>query len=146
MKPGQWGWTFEELEASWEAAEEAGFDLISCFDHVTSAPAGLPAWDAPSLLTAMAGRTDRIRLAVHVLNVSLRNPLLLAGQLAVAQAASGGRLEVGLGAGSYHLARFDHGASGIAFPSLSDRMRRMEACCKTFPTLWQGGEVPSLPT
>jgi len=43
VKPGQWGWSYEELEASWQAAEECGFDLISCFDHVTDAPEGLAA-------------------------------------------------------------------------------------------------------
>ena len=81
---------FDELTASWRAAEAAGFDIVSCFDHVTAAPAGLRAWNAPSLLVAMAGRTERFALAVDVLNVSLRHPFLLAGQLAVAQAASGG--------------------------------------------------------
>jgi alkanesulfonate monooxygenase SsuD/methylene tetrahydromethanopterin reductase-like flavin-dependent oxidoreductase (luciferase family) len=63
----------------------------------------------------MAGLTEHVALAVDVLNVSLRHPFLLAGQLAVAQAASGGRVEVGLGAGSYHLARFDHQALGRPF-------------------------------
>ena len=110
VKPGQWGWSFDELVTSWRAAEEAGFDIVSCFDHVSAAPAGLAAWNAPSLLVAMAGVSERIAVAVDVLNVSLRHPFLLAGQLAVAQAASGGRLEVGLGAGSHHLARFDHAA------------------------------------
>src|SRR5919204_6386701 len=102
VKPGQWGWNFDDLVACWRAAEEAGFEVVSCFDHVTSAPAGLAAWNAPSLLTAMAGVTERIALAVDVLNVSLRHPLLLAGQLAVAQAASGGRVEGGLRAGPPH--------------------------------------------
>ena len=141
VKPGQWGWSFEELRASWVAAEEAGFDLGSCFDHVSAAPAGLAAWDAPTLLAAMAGHTERIRLAVHVLNVSIRPPLLLAGQLAVAQAASGGRLEVGLGTGSWHLARHDHRATGIAFPPFEDRVRRLERCCRAFPPLWRGETV-----
>jgi alkanesulfonate monooxygenase SsuD/methylene tetrahydromethanopterin reductase-like flavin-dependent oxidoreductase (luciferase family) len=59
----------------------------------------------------------------------------------VAQSASGGRLEVGLGAGSYHLARFDHRAVGVAFPSFEDRIARLEACCLAFPELWRGGTV-----
>jgi alkanesulfonate monooxygenase SsuD/methylene tetrahydromethanopterin reductase-like flavin-dependent oxidoreductase (luciferase family) len=141
VKPGQWGWTFDQLEGSWTRAEEAGFDLISCFDHVSSAPAGLAAWDAPTLLAAMAGATSRIRLAVHVLNASLRPPLLLAGQLAVAQAASGGRLEIGLGTGSWHLARHDHRVAGVPFPPFPERVRRLEACCRAFPNLWRGTAV-----
>jgi alkanesulfonate monooxygenase SsuD/methylene tetrahydromethanopterin reductase-like flavin-dependent oxidoreductase (luciferase family) len=99
VKPGQWGWSFEELTASWEAAEECGFDLLGCFDHVTATEEGMTAWDAPTLLAAMAGRTERIGLTVWVINASLRHPFLLAGPLGVAHAASGGRLEVGLGVG-----------------------------------------------
>ncbi len=147
IKPGPLGWTFDQLVASWVAAEEADFDLVSCFDHVTTAPdLEGPAWDAPSLLVAMARATSRITLAVDVLNVSLRNPLLLAAQVAVAQAASEGRVQVGLGAGSSHLARFDHRAIGVPFPPHQDRVERLEACCRALPRLWAGEEVtdPSL--
>jgi alkanesulfonate monooxygenase SsuD/methylene tetrahydromethanopterin reductase-like flavin-dependent oxidoreductase (luciferase family) len=141
VKPGQWGWSYGDLKESWTAAEDAGFDILSCFDHVTSAPADRCAWEAPSLLVAMAGATSRIGLAVHVLNMSLRNPFVLAAQLAVAQAESEGRLEVGLGAGSYHLARFDHRAAGVPFPSHRERTVRLEACCEVFPRLWRGEVV-----
>jgi alkanesulfonate monooxygenase SsuD/methylene tetrahydromethanopterin reductase-like flavin-dependent oxidoreductase (luciferase family) len=141
IKPGQWGWSFADLERAWREAEEAGFAIISSFDHVTAAPAGAAAWDAPSLLCAMAGKTERAAVAVDVINSSLRNPFFLAGQLAVAQAASGGRLEVGLGAGSYHLARFDHAALGIEFPKREGRLRRLEECCRILPALWRGESV-----
>jgi alkanesulfonate monooxygenase SsuD/methylene tetrahydromethanopterin reductase-like flavin-dependent oxidoreductase (luciferase family) len=76
-------------QASWQPAEQCGFDLISCFDHATDAPEGLAAWNAPSLPTAMACRTRRIRLAVEVISTPFRHPYLLAAQIAVAQAASG---------------------------------------------------------
>jgi alkanesulfonate monooxygenase SsuD/methylene tetrahydromethanopterin reductase-like flavin-dependent oxidoreductase (luciferase family) len=140
IKPGQWGWEFDELQASWRAAEEAGFDILSCFDHATSAPGGKRAWDAPSLLVAMAGVTERIALAVHVLNASLRHPFLLAAQLSVAQAASEGRVEVGLGAGS-GFARLDHEVTGIPFPPFSERVSRLETCCRLLPALWRGEGV-----
>ena len=141
VKAGQWGWSFEELLAAWTKAEAEGFDLLSCFDHVSAAPGGNAAWDAPTLLAAMAGATSRIRLAVHVLNVSLRPPLLLAGQLAVAQASSRGRLEVGLGTGSWHLARHDHRVAGVPLPPFAERVRRLEACCRALPALWRGETV-----
>src|SRR6266536_2048181 len=38
VKPGEWGWPYEELVASWRAAEEEGFAIVSCFDHVSAAP------------------------------------------------------------------------------------------------------------
>lgn len=135
------------MVASWIAAEEVGFDLVSCFDHVTTAPdLQGPAWDAPSLMVAMAGVTSRITLAVDVLNVSSRNPFLLAAQVAVAQAASEGRLQVGLGAGSHYFAKFDHEALGVPFPPHRERVARLEACCRVLPRLWGGEEVtePSL--
>jgi alkanesulfonate monooxygenase SsuD/methylene tetrahydromethanopterin reductase-like flavin-dependent oxidoreductase (luciferase family) len=141
VKPGQWGWSFDELLTAWTTVEAEGFDLVSCFDHVSASPGDDPAWDAPTLLVAMAGATSRIRLAVHVLNTSLRPPLLLAGQLAVAQASSGGRLEVGLGTGSWHLARHDHRVAGVPFPAFAERVDRLEACCRIFPRLWRGETV-----
>jgi alkanesulfonate monooxygenase SsuD/methylene tetrahydromethanopterin reductase-like flavin-dependent oxidoreductase (luciferase family) len=141
VKPGPHGWDFNQLQQSWTAAERAGFDVISCFDHVTAFSVGLPAWDAPSLLTAMAGVTERAALAVDVVNISLRHPYLLAAQLAVAQAASSGRLEVGLGAGSHRLARFDHSALAVRFPPLTERCDRLARCCEAFPALWRGEEV-----
>ena len=140
VKPGQWGWSYPELEASWQAAEECGFELVSCFDHVTDAPQGLAAWNAPSLLTAMAVRTSRLRLAVDVVSTPLRHPFLLAGQVAVAQAASDGRVELGLGAGS-GLSRLDGVALGRPFPPLRERRRRLARMCQVLPALWRGERV-----
>ena len=139
--PGQWGWAYRELRDAWRAAEDCGFDVLGCFDHVTAAPEGRTAWDAPSLLTAMAGATSTTRLALWVANVSLRHPLLLAGQIAVAQAASGGRVEVGLGAGSWQLARHDHQALGLPFPPYADRARRVGECAGVLRALWRGETV-----
>lgn len=141
IKPGQWGWTFGELSAAWDRAEALGFDVLACFDHVTALPANLAAWDAPTLLAVMAARTKRIALSVDVLNVSLRHPFLLAAQLAVVQAASGGRLEVGLGAGSFELARHDHRALGIRMPPLAERRALLDACVRVYPALWRGERV-----
>jgi alkanesulfonate monooxygenase SsuD/methylene tetrahydromethanopterin reductase-like flavin-dependent oxidoreductase (luciferase family) len=65
---------------------------VSCFDHPLAAPAGLRAWNAPSLLQLMATRTERLILVVDVLIPSYRNPLLLASQLALALEVAPGRL------------------------------------------------------
>jgi alkanesulfonate monooxygenase SsuD/methylene tetrahydromethanopterin reductase-like flavin-dependent oxidoreductase (luciferase family) len=140
LKAGQWGWPFADLLEFWRSAEASGFDIISCFDHVTAAPSGLAAWEPTALLGIMAGQTRRVALTVDVLNSCLRNPFLLAAQLAVVQAASG-RLEVGLGAGSYHLARFDHESLGIPFPRLEARRARLAVCCRVLPALWRGETV-----
>src|SRR2546430_6450594 len=101
IKPGQWGWRFDELTAAWERIERLGFNVVSCFDHVTAEPRGNRAWDAPTLLAAMAGLTQKITLAIDVVKGSLRPPFLLAAQLAVAHAAGRGAARVGLGGGSF---------------------------------------------
>ncbi len=89
----------------------------------------------------MAKTTERIRLSVHMLNATLRHPVVLASQLAVAQAASRGRLEVGLGAGAKYWAPFDNRPLGIPFPSHATRIARLEALCRTLPALWRGETV-----
>lgn len=141
IKPGVWGWTFAELDAFWSAAEEEGFGHISVFDHLLAAPAPLRAWDAPSLLIAMAARTDVPALCVDVLAVSWRNPLQLAGQLAVAQTLSGGRVEVSLGLGAKAFGRYVHDALGIAFPPREERLARLEAFCWALSALCRGERV-----
>lgn len=141
VKCGQWGWSFAELEESWRAAEESGFALLSCFDRITSAPRGLRAWDAVALLVAMAKTTEHIRVSAHMLNATLRHPVVLGSQLAVVQAASRGRLEVGLGAGAKYWAPFDNQPLGIPFPSHATRIARLEALCRTLPPLWRGETV-----
>ena len=146
IKPGQWGWRWSELTQAWRLVERSGFATLSCFDHLTSAPRALRAWDAGAVLLAMAALTRRVTLRVDVFNVCLRNPVTLASQTAVAQALSEGRVQVGLGAGSWHLARFDHRAVGLDFPQLADRVARLSAFCRVLPRLWRGEHVtePSL--
>jgi alkanesulfonate monooxygenase SsuD/methylene tetrahydromethanopterin reductase-like flavin-dependent oxidoreductase (luciferase family) len=144
VKVGQWGWSYPRLRAGWRAAEDCGFAVVSCWDHLTAQPAGLVAWDAVALLVAMAGETSRVRLAPYVLTTGLRNPLVLASQLAVAQAASGGRLVVGLGAGGLgHLAGHGYRAAGVDPLTAAQRLARLTAACRAFPALWRGEVVSS---
>jgi alkanesulfonate monooxygenase SsuD/methylene tetrahydromethanopterin reductase-like flavin-dependent oxidoreductase (luciferase family) len=89
----------------------------------------------------MAGRTQHIALGVYVLNASLRHPFLVASQLAVVQAASGGRLEVAVGLGSHYFARHDHQALGIPFPGFAEREARLETYCRILPALWRGESI-----
>lgn len=76
-------------------AEEVGFDLIGVQDH----PYQRRFFDAWTLLTAMAMRTKKIRVLPDVINLPLRPPAVLAKAAASLDLLSGGRLELGLGAG-----------------------------------------------
>src|SRR3984893_3406346 len=78
-------------------AEAAGLDLVTSQDHPYQ-PAFLDTW---TLLSYVAARTERIRLAGNVLNLPLRSPAVLARSVARRDLRSGGRIELGLGAGGF---------------------------------------------
>src|SRR5919199_522558 len=98
-------------------AEDAGFDVVTTADHVGST--------APFvMLTAAAVVTTRVRLRTYVLDHGLWNPGLLAGDVATLDVLSGGRVEVGLGAGHKPL---EHEAVGVPFPPFGQRVEGMAA-------------------
>jgi alkanesulfonate monooxygenase SsuD/methylene tetrahydromethanopterin reductase-like flavin-dependent oxidoreductase (luciferase family) len=79
------------------SAEEAGLDLVAIQDH----PYQRRFLDTFSLLAYLAGRTSRIRLAPDVANLPLRPPAMIAKAAASIDLLSGGRFELGLGAGAF---------------------------------------------
>jgi len=78
-------------------SEDAGLDLVTFQDHPYQ-PAFLDTW---TLLTWVAARTERVRLAGNVLNLPLRPPAVLARAAVSLDILSGGRFELGLGAGGF---------------------------------------------
>ncbi len=80
-----------------ELAEELGLDLVSFQDHPYQARF-LDTW---TLLSYLAARTNRVRLAPNVLNLPLRQPAVLARAAASLDLLSDGRVELGLGAGAF---------------------------------------------
>ncbi|TQK18768.1 luciferase-like monooxygenase [Microbacterium sp. SLBN-154] len=78
-------------------AEAAGLDLVTFQDHPYQ-PAFLDTW---TLMTWVAAHTDRVRIAPNVLNVPLRPPAVVARAAASLDRLSGGRLDLGLGAGGF---------------------------------------------
>lgn len=86
-----------EVVSAVVAAERAGFDLVTVRDHPYQ-PAFLDTW---TLLSFAAARTERVRLAPNVANLPLRPPAVLARAAASLDLLSGGRTELGLGAGAF---------------------------------------------
>jgi alkanesulfonate monooxygenase SsuD/methylene tetrahydromethanopterin reductase-like flavin-dependent oxidoreductase (luciferase family) len=80
-----------------EAAEEGGLDLIGIQDH----PYQRRFLDTFALIAFLAARTTRVRLFPDVANLPLRHPAMLAKSAASLDVLSGGRFELGLGAGSF---------------------------------------------
>ncbi|GHF57629.1 LLM class F420-dependent oxidoreductase [Streptomyces griseosporeus] len=93
-------------------AEELGYDVILVPDHLGMA-APFPA------LVAAAAVTERPRLGTFVLNAGFWNPALLAREVATTDALTGGRLELGLGAG---YVRAEHDSAGLPFGSPGERV------------------------
>ncbi|HEX3492788.1 MAG TPA: LLM class flavin-dependent oxidoreductase [Streptosporangiaceae bacterium] len=80
-----------------QLSERAGLDLVTFQDHPYQ-PAFLDTW---TLLSYVAASTERIKVSGNVINLPMRPPVLLARQAASLDLLSGGRFELGLGAGAF---------------------------------------------
>ncbi len=108
--------------------EQLGFSSITFTDHQV-----VPQWDPLTGLAAVAAVTDTIRVGTLVLDMGLRNPVLTAKSAATVERLSGGRLELGLGAG--YVAK-NFAAAGMAFPSAAERIARLEESLVLMRQLW----------
>src|SRR5919201_5838311 len=100
-------WATDQPLRQAAVADELGFDVIGVQDH----PYQRRFYDTWTLLSAMAMRTERITLFPDVANLPLRPPAMLAKAAATLDILSGGRLEVGLGAGGVWGAVVAHGGA-----------------------------------
>ena len=93
--------------------EELGFDSLWAWDHILlGVEPNFPIIESLTLLTAIAARTDRIKLGTGILVLPMRNPVILAKQLASMDLLSGGRLLMGMASGWY---RREFNAIGVPF-------------------------------
>jgi alkanesulfonate monooxygenase SsuD/methylene tetrahydromethanopterin reductase-like flavin-dependent oxidoreductase (luciferase family) len=86
-----------QLEHAAREAERVGLDLVTVQDH----PYNPGFLDTVTLIGHLAARTEHVRFAGNVLNLPLRPPAMLAKQIATLDRLSGGRVELGLGAGAF---------------------------------------------
>jgi alkanesulfonate monooxygenase SsuD/methylene tetrahydromethanopterin reductase-like flavin-dependent oxidoreductase (luciferase family) len=105
----------------WQRAEAGGLDVGYVFDHFAHESGATPsAWfDAYATLAVLAARTERVRLGVLVTGALLRAPGHIAKAAITIDHASGGRFELGLGAGG---AEVDHAYLGLPMPPLRQRV------------------------
>lgn len=143
------GWTHLIRQA--ETLDRAGVDRLAVSDHVVfgenldaygrpevggqaggrqpTGPDGC--WLEPmTLLSLLAGRTSRIRLATNILIAALRNPVVLAKSASTLDVLSGGRLDLGVGVGWQ---REEYEAAGIDFDDRGDALDHTLAVCQV---LW----------
>lgn len=144
--------SFAGRPASWEqvrdtalTAERAGFDSVWVSDHLfldwgkyggPSDPQGsLECW---TTLSALAAVTERVRLGSLTICNDLRNPALLAKMAASLDLLSGGRVDLGLGAGWYEP---EYRAAGITFDGAGTRIRRLCEAAEIAGRLLSGEEL-----
>ena len=138
MIEGQEGLTWQRWQRIAETAETLGFESLWRSDHLFSlydvpTRPGLDTW---SSLTALAMMTRRLRFGPLVCPITFRHPAVLAREAAAVDALSGGRLELGLGAGWHDR---EHQAFGIPYPRVGERIRRLDEGIRVIRALWSDG-------
>src|SRR5689334_8824311 len=133
----QQGATYDDLLRVAKAAEELGFDAFFRSDHylkmgdVDGLPGPTDAWVT---LAGLARETSRIKLGTLVSPTTFRLPGPLAISVAQVDQMSGGRVELGLGAGWYDA---EHAAYGIPYPGTRERFERFEEQIEIIKGLWE---------
>src|ERR687893_3241986 len=132
----QQGASYDDLLRVATTAEAAGYDAFFRSDHflkmgsVSGEPGPTDAW---LTLAGLARETSRIRLGTLMTAATFRLPGPLAIAVAQVDQMSGGRVELGIGAGWFEA---EHTAYGIPFPELGQRFDRFEAQVEIVAGLW----------
>lgn len=137
MIEGQEDLTWERFFRLAQAAEDLGFESLFRSDHLTALE-GFPARRSLELwssLTALALRTRRLRFGPLVCSLTFDHPALIAKKAAALAELSGGRFELGLGAGWY---KGEHRMFGLPYPPYAERLERLEEGARVIKALWSG--------
>ena len=140
MIEGQEGLTWDRWFRLAQAAEELGYESLCRSDHLTGLMGGSrrPSLETWTSLTALATRTERIRFGPMVSPLTFYHPALLAKMAAAVDTLSGGRLDLGIGGGwNEH----EHAMFGVPFPSLKERLDRLEYGARVIRALGAGHPV-----
>ncbi len=140
MIEGQEGSTYADLLRVAQTAERLGYGGFFRSDHwlPISGARTLGVTDAWATLAGLARETSRIRLGTLVSPMTFRHPSELAKQAATIDEMSGGRVEVGFGAGWYE---GEHAAYGIPFPPMKERFDRLEEALEVCTALWSASDT-----
>jgi F420-dependent oxidoreductase-like protein len=139
MVEGQEDVTWDQWLSLALACEEHGLEGLFRSDHYVSFghPTEWGALDAWATLSALAAATSRIRLGTLVSPVTFRHPSQLAKSVTTADHVSGGRVELGMGAGWFE---GEHRAYGFPFPPTAERWQMLEEQVEIVHRLWDVDE------
>jgi F420-dependent oxidoreductase-like protein len=122
---------FSRLKSVVLECERLGYNSVWLDDHLMFA--NTPILECWTTLAALAASTSKIRLGTMVTSNAFRNPALTAKMAATVDVISGGRLEVGLGAG---VQSGEHVAYGYSFPELTSRVEQLKESLEIIKLLW----------
>ena len=134
MLEGQEGVTWPQWLAIAQTCERLGFEGLFTSDHylsvVTDEPGSSDAW---TVLGALAASTERLRLGTLVSPATFRLPGVLAKAATTVDRISGGRVDLGMGAGWW---QEEHQTHGVPFPAVGERMEMLEEQLEIVHGLW----------
>ena len=133
--------SIDELQRLWRRADEAGFHWVSVWDHFYANPLvsrANPCFEGVASMAALAATTERVRVGCLVFCALFRNPGLLAKAAVTVDHLSGGRAEIGLGAGWFQEEFRDF---GYGFPPLGRRMDQLEEALQVVRSLLREPET-----
>jgi F420-dependent oxidoreductase-like protein len=138
MIEGQEDVTWEDWRAIAAACEEHGVGTLFRSDHYLSVDdrrerGSLDAW---TTIAALAAITTRLRMGTLVSPATFRHPAVLAKAVVTADHVSGGRIELGIGAGWWER---EHEAYGIPLPEVGPRLDALEEQLQLIPRYWEPG-------
>ncbi|MBI2525437.1 MAG: TIGR03560 family F420-dependent LLM class oxidoreductase [Candidatus Rokubacteria bacterium] len=140
MIEGQEGLTWERWFRLAQAAEDLGYESLCRSDHLTglAGQSRRPSLETWTSIAALATRTRRIRFGPLVSPLTFYHPALLAKMAASVDALSGGRVDLGIGAGWN---AYEHAMFGLPFPPLKERLDRLECGARLIRALGVGQPV-----
>jgi F420-dependent oxidoreductase-like protein len=132
-----------KLAATAQAADDAGFTLLTMMDHwfqmeQFAAPQE-PMLEGYTSLGFVAGKTRRLTLGLMVTGVTYRHPGLLAKIVTTLDVLSEGRAMFGIGAAWYQR---EHEGLGVPYPPISERFERLEETLQICKQMWSDNDGP----
>lgn len=133
--------SMEELQRLWQTGDENGFSWISVWDHFYANPLkdrGNPCFEGVAAMAGLAASTTNVRVGCLVFCALFRNPGVLAKAGVTIDHLSGGRADIGIGAGWLEE---EFREFGYGYPPLGKRLDQLEEALTIIKALWRGETV-----
>ena len=129
IQTGQQNIEWAQMLGLWQQADAWGYDSLWNFDHFYTIflPPELPCLEGWTTLAALAQATKRARIGTMVTGNTYRHPAVVAKMAATVDHVSGGRLNLGIGAGWFEL---EHKSFGIDFKTVPRRLEALDEACR----------------